>query len=311
VNRIKEALEFYQGLLFHLKARIFRETPFMSTTPVDENLFSTKNLFAIGVIIIALIAVIFAISILSPHGIDWRIAYYPAGRACIGGRSPYFESGYFENPIWVCLFLAPFAIFSEAIGRALFLVASVAAYYTAFRSTGVPRKWIPLLFLSPQILYGLNLGSIDALILAAPALPPLAGFLLALAKPQLGLGYLAFLTLEWIRQRDYRSLLLAFSLGGAGILFSIWLGMPFSGRLISAPWNTSLFPYSLPVGIISIWFALRNRDKGLSFIASPMMSPYVGFYSWAVLYMVKKPKYVVAVFVISWAVYLVWYFANV
>ncbi len=211
----------------------------------------------------------------------------------------------------MCLLLAPFAIFPEAIARALFLVASVAAYYAAFSSVSVPRKWIPLIFLSPQILYGLNLGSIDALILAAPALPPLAGFLLALAKPQLGLGYLIFLTLEWIRQRDYRSLILAFTLSGAGILISLWLGMPFSGRLISAPWNTSLFPYSLPIGIVLIWFALRNRDKGLSFIASPMFSPYVGFYSWAVLFMVKKPKFIAAMIVLSWVVYLIWYFANV
>ncbi len=75
---------------------------------------------------------------------------------------------------------------------------SISGYYAAFHSLGIPRKWIPLILLSPQILTGLNMGSIDALTLAAPELPPLAGFLLAPAKPQIGLGYLLFLTVKWI-----------------------------------------------------------------------------------------------------------------
>jgi hypothetical protein len=276
--------------------------------PVKINL---KNAIALFIIIVVLVVVIYAISILSPKGVDWRIAYYPAARACLSGHSPYYKGSLLENPIWSCLLLAPFALFPEAISRAMFLVVSVAAYYAAFASVDVPRKWIFLLFLSPQILYGLNLGAIDPLILSAPAFPPVIGFVLALTKPQIGIGYAVFLLVEWIRARDFRSLFYALTLSGVGILLSFWLGMPFSGRLISAPWNTSLFPYSLPISAVLLFISLRNRDKGLSFIASPLASPYVGFYSWAVLYMLKKPKYILTVFILSWVVYFAWYFANV
>jgi len=267
-----------------------------------------RNLTAIIVILIVLAASVYAISVISPKGVDWHIAYYPTARACLNGQTPYVEGGYFENPIWMCALLAPFGLFSEATSRALFLVVSVAGYYAAFHSLGIPRKWIPLILLSPQVLTGLNMGSIDPLILVAPALPPLAGFLLALAKPQIGIGYLLFLTVEWVRQREYRALALALALGGAGLLFSRWLGMPFSGRLIAAPWNTSLFPYSLPLGAILAWLSIRRQDKRLSFIASPLLSPYVAFYSWVVIFMTPKPKYIALALLLSWIGYLIWFF---
>jgi len=127
-----------------------------------------RNLTAIAVILIALAASVFEISVITPKGVDWHKAYYPTARTCLNGQSPYIEGGYFENPIWMCALLAPFGIFPEAAGLALFLVVSIAGYYAVFYSVGVPKKWIPLILLSPQILTGLNMGSIDTLILQRP-----------------------------------------------------------------------------------------------------------------------------------------------
>ncbi len=260
--------------------------------------------------VLVFFALVFAISKLSPYARDWHVTYYPAARAFIHGQTPYYEGGYFENPVWVCILLAPFVLFPEEIGRALFLVVSIFAYYLAFHSVGISKKWMLLIFLSPQVLYGINMGTIDAFVLAAPALHPILGFSAALTKPQIGIGYAVFLVFEWIRTKNYRDLLLALILSGGGILISLWLGMPFSGRLISVPWNTSLYPYSLLPGIAILCFALYNRKKELSMVASPMFAPYLTFHSWVTLFMINRPRYLAGIFFLSWAAYLIWHDVN-
>jgi hypothetical protein len=282
----------------------------MSSTPVDNNLPPIKDLLAIGVIGIVLVLMVYVISVIAPEGGDWHIAYYPAARAFLSGHSPYYAGSYLENPVWICLILAPFGLFSERVGRALFLVVSIFCFYKSFQSVNVPRRWIPMIFLSPQILFGLNLGAIDALVLLAPAVHPILGFLLAMTKPQIGLGYAIYLIVEWIREGKFYSLVIALAASAGGILISIWLGMPFSGRLISSPWNTSLFPYSLLPGIALLFMSIYKKKRELSFIASPMMSPYTAFYSWVVLFMVQKPRYLVWVMIFSWVVYIVWHYAS-
>lgn len=265
---------------------------------------------AIAAILFTLLISVYAISIIAPQAIDWHSTYYPAARAFISGSTPYYEGGLLENPVWVCILLAPFALFREDISRALFLLASVFAYYKAFQSAGIPRKWIMILFFSPQVLYGLNLGTIDAFVLASPAMPPVLGFLAALTKPQIGIGYAIFLLIDWVREKKLSSLFLALVLGGGGILISLWLGMPFSGRLISVPWNTSLFPYSLIPGIILLITALYLRKREWSLVASPMMAPYLTFHSWVTVFMINKPRYLLFAFTVSWVIYLFWHYTN-
>ena len=282
----------------------------MHSTSNEGNVFSPKNMVAIAAIIFTLLILVYTISIFSPQAIDWHLTYYPSARAFISGSTPYYEGGHLENPVWVCILLAPFALFPEGISRALFLVASIFAYYKAFQSADIPRKWMMILFISPQVLYGLNMGTIDAFVLASPAMPSVLGFLAALTKPQIGIGYAIFLLVEWVREKNFPSLFLALVLGGGGILISLWLGMPFSGGLISVPWNTSLFPYSLIPGIILLITSLYRRKKEWSLVASPMMAPYLTFHSWVAVFMINRPRYLLFAFSISWAIYIFWHYAN-
>lgn len=282
----------------------------MTSSSNDETVQLIKNGAAIVVIIIATFIFSFVVGKISPFAMDWHHTYYPATRAFIRGKTPYYQGSLLENPIWVCVLLAPFAIFPEALGRGLLVLASVLGYYAALHNAGLPKKWILLVFLSPQILYGVNMGTIDAFVMAAPVFHPILGFMLALSKPQIGIGFAVFLLVEWMREKKYREMLLALILSGGGILISLWLGMSFSGRLISVPWNTSLFPYSIPLGFAMLIFAIVKRRKWEALIASPMLSPYLTFHSWVILFVVNNPYYLIFVSILSWAIYLAWHFAN-
>jgi hypothetical protein len=193
----------------------------------------------------------------------------------------------------------------------LLLLFSLIAYLAVFRQAGLSRTLLILVMFSPQVLYSLNLGTVDALILAAPALPPVAGFLVAILKPQIGIGYALFLIADWIRGKKYKELLAAVLLGAFGLVVSLQQGMPFSGRLIDAPWNTSLFPYSMLVGIPLLIAGLIKKEWRWTIMASPMLSPYLTFHSWAVLFLHNKSRYLVAVFAFSWIIYLAWHFTNI
>lgn len=282
----------------------------MAAVSNEKNISWIKNGAAILVIVLVVFILAFVVSKVSPFAIDWHETYYPAVRAFLNGGTPYYPGSLLENPIWLCVLLAPFAIFPEPLGRGLLLVASLFAYYLAFKNVGLSKGWLILVFLSPQVLYGVNVGTVDAFVLTAPALHPVLGFMVALTKPQIGIGYAAFLIVTWLRDKKYREMTLAFALAGTGILISLWLGMPFSGRLISVPWNTSLYPYSVLPGIALLIYAIFKRYKWESVIASPMLSPYLTFHSWVVLYTVNNPYYLTATFIGSWAIYLVWHFVN-
>jgi hypothetical protein len=277
---------------------------------IDFSNKSITNTMIMTVIVFVVIIFSFIFGEYLPPAYDWHHTYFPAARALLNGGTPYYPGSPLENPIWVCLFLAPFAVFPEPVGQALLLFASVAAYYAGLHGAGLPRKWIPLIFLSPQVLYGISMGTIDSFVFMAPALHPILGFVVALSKPQIGIGFAVFLLVEWVREGKYREMLLALALAGGGILISLWLGMPFSGRLISSPWNTSLYPYSILPGLILLFLAVSKRWKWKSMIASPMLSPYLTFHSWVVLFTVNNPYYLTGMFVFSWAAYLTWHFLN-
>jgi hypothetical protein len=284
-----------------------RDSNKMENTKAKQRLQNTSGTV---IIIIACVVFVLMISKVSPYAIDWHNTYFPAAQACFHGNTPYYQGSLLENPIWICILLAPFAIFPEAIGRGLFLIASIVAYYMAFQNVGMSKKLTLLIFLSPQVLYGLNTGTMDAFVLIAPILHPILGFMVSLLKPQIGIGYVLFLIVEWIWKKNYRMLFLALILSGAGIFISIWLGMPFSGRLIIAPWNTSLYPYSIPLGLALLGFGIKRHQKWESIVASPMLSPYLTFHSWVTVFMFKNSYYLAGMFSLSWVAYLIWHYLN-
>ena len=239
----------------------------------------TIQLFVISLIIILLILV--AAPYLPP-GVDWELAFRPAANELLALRSPYNVEGFF-NPAWTLIPVLPLALLPVELGRAAFLMLSLAGYaYGAYRLGGRNLPWIAFLT-SPIVLHGLLNANFDWIPLLGFSLPPQIGLFLVLTKPQVGWVVALFWLVEAWRDGRWRQVAttflpvtIAFLLNDA--IFGFW-----PARYAAMPdlwWNASFWPMSIPVGLTLIVTAIRTRKIGYALAAGPCLSPYVLFHSW-------------------------------
>jgi hypothetical protein len=46
-------------------------------------------------------------------------------------------------------------------------------------------------------------------------------------------------------------------------------------------WNASFWPWALPIGLVLTALGIRDRRMDFSMAASPFLSPYLAYHSWA------------------------------
>ena len=217
-------------------------------------------------------------------GIDWRETFYPAARAVLNGQSPFIVPT-FRNVPWAILFILPFAILRENSGGVLYFMASLAAYgWVAYRLRARPLAFAAFLF-SPPVVYGLRMLNVDVLILIGFVLPAPIGLFFVLIKPQMGIGMAFYWLAESWREGGIKSVVRTFapvtiSLGLSFLLFGNWLAGGQIDLLVST-WNASFWPWGLPIGIVLVALAIRDRRKDFGMAASPFLSPYLAYHSWA------------------------------
>ncbi len=236
------------------------------------------------VLVLALAAYAAVNSIWGLLGIDWKETFYPAARAVLNGQSPYTVPT-FRNAPWLVVLLAPFAILPERPGGVLFFLASLILYaLTAFRLKASRIALIAFL-LSPPVVYGLRMLNVDVFVLLGFTLPAPLGLFFVALKPQMGAVMIPFWLAQAWRRNGFRGVaqtFLPFTLACAVsfLIFGNWL----AGRqadLLNSFWNASLFPWSLPVGVVLAALALRDDREDLAMSASPFLSPYLAYHSWA------------------------------
>lgn len=216
-------------------------------------------------------------------GIDWRETYYPAANLLLHGQNPYLITT-LHNPIWVLFPLVPFALAGERLGMiAMFFAAFFAYVYVAFKLRASP---LALMFymLSPLIVYNLMLGNVDWLVALGFIMPPSIGLFFVLLKPQIGIA----VALYWLWMA-YKNggivnaiktfLPVTLCLALSFLLFGNWLAGK-SDNILSASWNLSLFPYSIPIGLAIFYTARKKYVRAIS--ASPFFSPYLSLGSWSI-----------------------------
>lgn len=217
-------------------------------------------------------------------GIDWRETFHPALQKALNGDNPY-DVPTFRNAPWTILLLLPFALFSEAAGGILYFMASIAGYaWVAYRLKASPLAFIAFMF-SPPVVYGLRMLNVDFLVLLGFTLPAPLGLFLVLIKPQMGIAMVLYWLAEAWRAGGVRSVARTFapvtiSLALSFLIFGNWI----AGRqsdLLDSFWNASLWPWALPIGLVLIALSIRDRRMEYGMAASPFLSPYLAYHSWA------------------------------
>jgi hypothetical protein len=243
-----------------------------------------------------------------PRGIDWFMTFRPATLAFISGKSPYenLEAPYPGAP-WGLLPLIPMAVLPENLGRGFLMVVSLAAFgYTAFRLGGKPIALAAFL-LSPPVLHCLLNSNLDWLPLLGFVLPPPVGLFFLAVKPQLGSVVALFWLVEAWRRGKWKETIRVFGPVTAALLLSLLIYGWWPLNMLRATeytlwWNASLWPWSIPVGLVFTALALWRRRINYAMAASPCLSPHVLLHSWsgALVSIVDSTKGTVAAVIGLW-----------
>lgn len=217
-----------------------------------------------------------------PPAIDWQLYFRPAAGRLLHGQSPYDIVG-FPSPPWLLLPILPLALLPEALGRAIFFLLNLAAFaYTAHRLGATPFTMF-LFLLSPPILHSLLNGNVDSLVILGFTLPPPIGLLFLSIKPQIGGGVAIFWLVEAWRAGKWRKVAQTFwpvtlAWLASFVFFGPWiLGWQ---REVGQWWNASAWPLSIPVGLVLLITALRQRRVQFAMPAAACLSPYVLLHAW-------------------------------
>ena len=234
-------------------------------------------------------AAVAALSILAgkflPYSIDWETVFRPAALAISSGRSPYQVDEFYAAP-WGLLALIPVAHLAHNFGRGVYFVLSAAAYALVAYRLGARLLTLVAFLLSPPVLHGYMTGNIDWLVLSGLTFPPQIGLLFVMIKPQIGAGIALYWLVEAWRSGGIRRVfhdfwpLTVLSLSSLAI-FGLW---PLrSMQLVAVPknFNMSLWPWSLPLGVLLLAAAMYKRERRFAISASPFLSPHVIFHSYA------------------------------
>lgn len=218
-------------------------------------------------------------------GIDMRDDILPS---LWNWRAPWDEG----TPLfpWATLILMPLRFFTPRDATALMNGLSVVLIALLIKKfDGNILFTIPVM-LSPIGYRLFTTGQTDAIVLASIFLP--AGFdLLLFWKPQV-IAH-AFWVKGLAQPRIYLisgCVLLIFS----WFVWGDWLNpiLKFGQtRLIGGWWNFSLWPYSIPIGVLMVYLSIKKKDLGYGIIASPLLFPYVNGPSYIGLLAVVAAKW--------------------
>ena len=237
-----------------------------------------------------------------PVGIDYRFSFYPAGQAVLSGQDMYTVESFYSPP-WIAILLAPLATLPLAASWALFTLLSLGAFLITFYRMSLTPNQLGLVALSPFFLYNLWHGNLDSFVLLGSVLSPAVGVWLLLLKPQLTWPLIALWLLR-CRKNPKAGSSVAFLL--SLLVASAIAGLATFAHLPSPeamPWNTSLWPVSIPVGLLTLLFAYRLDDDKLALGSAPLLSPYVGAPSWllSTLPFLRRPRFLAAFVALAWA----------
>ena len=214
-------------------------------------------------------------------GGDWSMAFKPAIQELFAGHDPYTVPG-FLHPTWMLVLMAPFALLPMPFDVIAIVLVGAAAYVYALRRLGASWFVTTLFMLTPQLWWSLMLGNSEWLIALGFVLSPPIGLIFASVKPQACIGLAIFWAMEAWHKGGIREVIKVC----APVFVLTLLSFAFFGFWISkmsvnvdVPFNVTSFPFLLPIGLVLLDKAIKERKQGLSISASPFFAPYVNMSS--------------------------------
>lgn len=256
---------------------------------------------------------IYAIMQLVPSGlgIDWRLTYRPAAVAFLHGKNPYDteispDAPFFAAP-WGLLPLLPLALLPVEIGRAFLMVMGLAAFGAAGYRAGAKPYTVALFLLSPPVVQTILNTNIEWIPILGFVMPPTLGLFFVTVKPQTGFAVGLWWMFEAWRKggiaqviRTFAPVTIAYLISFA--FYGFWpLGM-FNVLNYGRDFNASLWPQSIPIGLVLLVASIQKQDVRYAMPASPCLSPYVLFHTWssAVFSFINDPAQMTAIVLGLW-----------
>jgi hypothetical protein len=278
-----------------------------------SNLLNKATLrYGLGVLgLFIALGILVAFSWSFPTGPDWPLNFRLAALELLHLKSPYTIGGFY-NPPWALLPLIPFAVLPERTGGFLISFMTLLSYgYVAHRMGAKPLT-LGLMLVSPPALMAANNANIEWLVVLGFILPPQIGLFFILMKPQIGIGLALFWLVQAYRRGRIKEVIKVFAPVTVAFLISFLLfglypvkGLSLTPANETIGWNMSAWPLSLMFGLPLLIYSIRKQKQNLSISAGPMLSPYVGGYSWIMLLFGLLPHQweACAAALIMWAVW--------
>lgn len=263
--------------------------------------------------LVLLSALTYAIMAIVPAGlgIDWRLTYRPAAVAVLHGQNPFKteispEAPFFAAP-WGLIPLLPLALLPVEIGRALVMLMGLVTFAIAAHRAGAKPYALALFLLSPPVVHTILNANIEWLPVLGFVLPPWLGLFFVSIKPQTGFAVAVWWLFDAWRTGGWRAVVRTFAPITAAMvisfmLFGLWpLGM-FKVLGYGKGFNASLWPLSIPIGLVLLVTSIQKHEIKLAMPASPFLSPYVLFHAWssAVFSLLTTPLQLTAVVAGLW-----------
>lgn len=218
-----------------------------------------------------------------PPAVDWDGTYRPAAQALMRLENPYAAVDGFYNPPWALLPLSPFIAARDA-GRGAVFIVSLGVYALVAVRMGAKPVPVGLFLTSPPVLHSLLNGNLEWLVLLGVVLPPRWGLFLVLLKPQVTGGLAVYWVVDAWRAGSWRRIArliwpVTVALLASFALYGLW---PLRARhMPELWWNASLWPLSIPGGVLLLVWATWKREPKAALASSPLLAPYVLLHAWA------------------------------
>jgi hypothetical protein len=241
---------------------------------------SEKRVFInVSVIIFGFFIFVYTAYLLIPVSYDWH-TFRGASLDLVAGRSPY--GGEFYNPPWT---LIPLSFLPPRIGGSIVSALAIFTFgYLAYRLGARPLAWA-LIVLSPPVILETQSANVTWLAALGIIMLPQIGLFFVSMKPQVSVGIAAFWLVEAWQPGRWKEVIRIF--GPITLVFGLSLAIFDLWPLrITAPialtWNSSLWPQSIPIGLVMLVTAICNKKPGLALASSPFLSPYLSMHTWVV-----------------------------